>query len=312
MLLKSKIMNRLLKKFMRIVRRSNVFLTKLTNTILFLFTNKENKILINSWISFSFRKIRVNNWGDDINYWLLRELTGKQIFNISDMFSNWLPKNVDNIMPIGSIIEYLGNEDSVIWGSGAQNGPEKLEVTPKRVLAVRGPRTRELLLSKGIQCPEIYGDPSLLLCKIYKPSLEKKYRIGIIPHYVDSSNPIIKDFAKGRNDVIIINMNNYKRWQDIPDAINQCELIISSSLHGLIISDSYNIPNVWVSFSDKIKGGKFKYLDYFDSVGRKSRNPISIDNKEGFILALEEVSKWTPIRIDLTPLINCCPFPLNI
>lgn len=305
-------MNKLLNRIKNVVSRGITNLSKLVNTILFLLSSKEDKILINSWITFSFRRVKKNNWGDDINYWLLKELSGKKIFNISDMFSNWLPKNVECVMPIGSIIEYLGNESSIIWGSGAQNGSEKLEVTPKRVLAVRGPRTRELLLSKGIQCPEIYGDPSLLLCKIYKPSLEKKYRIGIIPHYVDSSNPIIKDFAKGRNDVIIINMNNYKRWQYIPDAINQCELIISSSLHGLIISDSYNIPNVWVSFSDKIKGGKFKYLDYFDSVGRKSRNPISIDNKEGFILALEEVSKWTPIRIDLTPLINCCPFPLNI
>ena len=287
------------------------FLTKLCKTISFLITRNNNKLLINSWISFSVKGINKNNWGDDINYWLLKELSGKKIFNIADMFTSWLPKEVANILPIGSIIEYLGNENSIIWGSGAQNGPEKIEFVPKQVLAVRGPKTREILISKGIQCPEVYGDPSLLLCKICKPKTHKKYKIGIIPHYVDALNPLITKFAENRDSVIIISMNKYKKWHEIPDRINECELILSSSLHGLIISDSYNVPNVWISFSDKIKGGMFKYLDYFASVGRVTKAPIHINTINDFFRANEESYKWSPININLKPLIESCPFSIS-
>lgn len=305
-------MNVLKRKYNRAFLLTDKFLAKLFNTISFLITRDKDKLLINSWISFSLKGIRKNNWGDDINYWLFKELSGKKIFNISDLFVNCLPKDITNILPIGSIIEYLGNENSIIWGSGAQNGVEKIDFKPKKILAVRGPKTRELLLSKGIQCPEIYGDPALLLSKIYKPSSKKKYKIGIIPHYVDFNNPLIKEFAESSNDITIISMNDYKNWQDIPDKINECEFILSSSLHGLIISDSYNVPNVWVSFSDRIKGGAFKYLDYFASVGRVTKESISINKIEDFINAQNELSKWRPISIDLNPLIKCCPFAINI
>ena len=40
--------------------------------------------------------------------------------------------------------------------------------------------------------------------------------------------------------------------------------IVSSSLHGLICSDAYNIPNLWLD-EYKLIEGDFKFKDYFVS-----------------------------------------------
>lgn len=288
------------------------FFKSLVHTIHFLTTRKDKRLLLNTWISVDGNKVKRNNWGDDINYWFLQELTDKIIFNYSDLIKWMLPKDESNLMAIGSIIESLCQSNSIIWGSGAMNGKIVLRSKPKKVLAVRGPLTRDLLLSKGIDCPQVYGDPALLLALYYHPKVKKKYKVGIIPHYVDLQNPIVKCFVDGNNDVLLINMKNYDNWHEIPDRINECELILSSSLHGLIISDSYNIPNVWVSFSEGlIGGGKFKFLDYFASVKRDDLNPIKIEEMADFQRAISEKNKWHKIHIDLKQLIDCCPFVIN-
>ncbi|MFD1079906.1 polysaccharide pyruvyl transferase family protein, partial [Longispora fulva] len=49
--------------------------------------------------------------------------------------------------------------------------------------------------------------------------------------------------------------------------ILECEKVLSTSLHGLIVAHAYGIPAVWVKMSDKIFGNDIKYADYLESVG---------------------------------------------
>ncbi len=179
----------------------------------------------------------------------------------------------DNYLLAGSILQWV-DKNSIVCGTGFLSSGGKVKEKPKKILAVRGKLTRQKLLDQGIDCPENYGDPGLLLSKMYpKPEPFEKWQLGIIPHYVDYDSKTVENLAK--QSIFIINILD--PLPSIIYQINQCERIISSSLHGLIFADSYGIPNKWVKLSDKIKGNGFKYRDYFSSCGREDTNPIEID-----------------------------------
>lgn len=75
---------------------------------------------------------------------------------------DWKPYG-NRLLGIGSIVHFAQTNDC-IWGTRVDgNVPdESMAFTDLDVRAVRGPLTRERLLGKGIDCPEIYGDPGLL------------------------------------------------------------------------------------------------------------------------------------------------------
>ena len=105
-----------------------------------------------------------------------------------------------------------------------------------------------------------------------------KYRIGIIPHVVDLHHPVIEEIRKEHADeILIIDLAHYDKWTDVIDQICSCERILSSSLHGIITSDAYQVPNCWIELTGKISGGHFKYYDYASSVDRQFDKPIRID-----------------------------------
>jgi hypothetical protein len=86
---------------------------------------------------------------------------------------------------------------------------------------------------------------------------------------------------------------------DPPDVviskISACKMIFSSSLHGLIVADSYSIPNYWIKLSDRLTGGDYKFKDYYSAIGKP---PVQADLEQIFndeyLESLYE--SWTPIR----------------
>jgi len=274
---------------------------------------KKNHIVVNGFFEpinhGSKASKRLRNWGDAVNYYLIKELSRKNIVDYKHSILSKI-KRKNNFLFVGSIITQLSNPKSIIWGSGVISDNEELNIKPEKVLAVRGPLTRNYLLKNNIPCPEVYGDPVLLMSKIYKPFKSIKYDLGIIPHHIDEEDVNLLRIMNNANVKIkIISLVTYSNWKSVINDICECNFIVSSSLHGLILADSYNIPNSWVLFSDKIMGDNFKYYDYYASV-KKEGFSFYITNETTIDDILNLKHKWSPPKIDLNPLIEACPFKI--
>ena len=250
-----------------------------------------------------------NNWGDDIGEVLVSFLTNRKLLYYRYALISRFIRHKDNYLIVGSIIPQFSKPDSIIWGSGVGESTYILRNRPKKVLAVRGPLTRKYLLERGVECPKIYGDPALLFPLFYKPRCQKKYKIGFIPHFLDQTKEFYDYINKIKNDeeVIFIDVRKYGCWQNFIDMICQCEFIISSSLHGLIIADAYGISNIWGQFTHVMEDGGFKFYDYFLSVNRIGMKPITVLDKEFNELLALKYEIIQP-KIDINPLLSVCPF----
>lgn len=271
----------------------------------------KNPLLISAWVTVRLGKVVARNWGDELNVHLLELLTGRKVLVTNA--SLWhINSQAKKYICIGSILGWYETNQSEIWGAGAMSENVVLKRKVERVNLVRGKYTRQLLLNIGIECPECYGDPALILSKLYTPKITRRYRMGIIPHYIEENQSYILEYVKSHTDVCLISMSNYNNWTDVIDKVASCDFIASSSLHGLIVSDSYGIPNLWVNFSEgKIKGCGFKFRDYFSSVKRnESQQPVRIrevkDLDKLYNLTMEEVYEGVEINYDA--IFNSCPF----
>lgn len=283
---------------------------KFINSVSYLFYR--DPIVITAWVNIRYGRIVPHNWGDDINIYLLELITGRKIIvkNQSLYHSRYYNGPVYNC--IGSTIGWYETCKTIIWGSGIIKNGTKLDNTPMKVCSVRGLETRKQLQRQGIECPCKYGDPALLISKYYQPQpSQKRYKLGIIPHYTELGNPLIKQFlSKHKNDVLLIDMANYKKWTDIPDKITSCDCIISSSLHGLIVADSYSVPNIWVTFSNLLYGGDFKFIDYFSSV-KRTEVKTYISTLEDLENIYTYPNPYNNAIIDYTSIASSAPFHLK-
>lgn len=200
------------------------------------------------------------NYGDVLGKYIVEKISSKRV-----VFTDPRKLNINNFwspiyVTIGSILTYV-NEKCVVWGSGIIS--LDIPVKKAKYLAVRGPQTRQYLTSFGYDVPEVYGDPAILLPQFYHPNITKAFKFGVVPHYNDYN--VVRQFYKTNDEVKVINLMTDDVEMTTREIL-ECEYIISSSLHGIIVAHAYNIPAIWVRFSDKLFGDNIKFIDYFESV----------------------------------------------
>ncbi len=206
------------------------------------------------------------NLGDSLGEVIIRFLLAQKGIDFDKPVSKTRHLNC-----VGSNI-FGSYQDSTIWGSGAcpyypyksMQFCQKLSRRKLDVRAVRGPLTRDVLMKLGFSCPEVYGDPAILMPRIYFPPFSKTCQMRkriVIPQFVCEQK--LRDEYPDEH-IVSMNTDDYK---SVIDEILSSEIVYSSSLHGIILAESYGIPAVF--FRGLKKSADFKYLDYYYSTGRK-------------------------------------------
>lgn len=223
---------------------------------LFSFLYRQKPLRLYWW---RYQESEHGNFGDEITRLIIEKNFHRKV--------EWAAPSEADLVATGSILDIALEEKKdnrpYIWGSGfieAKN--TSLSYEECLVVGVRG----KLTLSRITDIPEgahiSLGDPGLLADTLVKNNVitQKPYKLGIIPHYVDTSHKMIRKLEQ-LDDTIIIDPTS--DCLEVIKTIQSCESILSSSLHGLIVADSLGVPNLHLQLSDKLKGGDYKFRDYY-------------------------------------------------
>ena len=172
-----------------------------------------------------------------------------------------------DMLAAGSVLQWAKNRTTKthVWGSGIISDVSSFTSDNFEIHAIRGPKTLEKLGNMGGGC--VCGDPGLLASLVFnfERVRNKSVKIGLIPHRIHQKNPKINSLLEDKRFFFIdVNQSPDKVAADIVKS----DLVLSSSLHGLIFADSYNIPNLWFRLENKLIGDDFKFRDYFMSIER--------------------------------------------
>lgn len=273
----------------------------------------------------------IGNFGDELSTYVVEKLSKKQ-----PVFA----KNTDKFkfVAIGSLLNYdIVHSNSVVWGTGTLTR-NAVKIVPKifplnrsisslirrlmekkqniaNVLAVRGPLTRKALLAEGIPCPEVYGDPAIVMPRLYKPKANKKSKMGLIFHHSQESllnDDVLKKIDREGIKLIPIHRVGNEQIEDFIDEVFSCDKVFSTSLHGLIIAQVYGVPAQWL----KVEGEQIhsddshKFNDYFLGVNLKPQEPYIIKLTLENILKLSElpVSKSVISTTIVDKLLSVFPY----
>jgi pyruvyltransferase len=233
------------------------------------------------------------NFGDVLSQKLVERIVGGpvRIYKLEQ-------KPEKKLLAIGSLL-YFANNNDVLWGTGTNGKFTKkkdFKFTTLDVRAVRGPLTRKFLWETfRIKCPEIYGDPALLIPYFFpefKRRKKPKYDYIIIPHYSEEEL-----FPKDEWENVVYST---EPWNEVLSKILDSRFVISSSLHAIIVAEAYGIPArlFIVSNNEPL----FKYYDYYLGTNRPHFQ---------YATSVEEAMEMggePPFECDLKKLYEAFPF----
>lgn len=218
---------------------------------------RRNKSIFKNIFKRKHQNQNLNNFGD-----LLGPIIVRKVLEYKNK-SRYISSN--QFFTIGSIMHFAQSNDN-IWGTGVNGKVDSEEHTfdDLNVYSVRGPLSRKFLTERGINCPPLYGDPALLFRRFFP----EFYKNNIIRDVLVISNyrePTINNSSKYFKVISPLG-DPFK----IIDEISKSNLVISSSLHAIILAEVYGRSAILLKTK---KEHKFKYVDYLLGTGRDTYPP---------------------------------------
>ena len=257
---------------------------------------------INAYWYKSETEAHSSNWGDDVNQYIIAKMVGVELDQVVNN-----QEGRTRLKAIGSILHRDLKDGDILWGTGSIHNADLPKDLDIEIRAVRGPLTRNLLINNGYDCPDVYGDPALLMPDFYNPDIEPTHIVGIIPHVTEVDSPIFKSMLERHPELKFIDIR--LGHEEFIDELKTVKHVLSSSLHGLIAADAYNIPNAKIDIPGPgFKGDNWKYYDYFSSVGRF----ITMGNRLNMTTKLQDLTdaahwNYKFNRLNLEPLRKTFP-----
>lgn len=234
----------------------------------------------------AFWFIKVRNAGDLVTPYLLKQYGFTPVHT-------WPPKA--RLIGCGSLLRYLNEDyDGTILGTGFLRAGEANPLPKARILAVRGKKSRERI---GAPLMTPLGDPGLLMAKFCpNRTTQKKYTLGVLPHYVDKENVLIQSWLKRYpQETHFIDVQNTP--ESVMNEIARCQFILSTSLHGCIFADALKVPVIWPGIAGREAEREYKFADY-SSVFSKELKPAFLDGNEPLSKLLKLASAPAPEEVD--------------
>lgn len=214
------------------------------------------------------------NFGDELSRHVVEAATSRKVV--------WSAPDSAELVAVGSVLGLYAalGSGAAVWGSGIREPldteeGERLRIRLGPILAVRGHHTRDAL---GLPSTQALGDPGVLAPMFARPSAKLHKRPLVIPHFrawaSRSGRQTLRDLTNAGVDIAEPTLHPKTMISRITDS----SLVLTSSLHGLILGHSLGVPTQLVSWNGEGVGEPdFKYADYFSSIGEAvSRRSIEL------------------------------------
>lgn len=205
-------------------------------------------------------RFAIGNFGDEASREIVERITGRSCYFADDK------SRERRLLSIGSVLHRARNGDTV-WGSGVKGSAAALapDVKELSVHALRGPISYDFLRRRGFDLSKVTHlfDPAVVITGLdgewiaeQRLANPQRRAFGIVPHFKEEA--IYKKLYPQHVDRFITPDGNLR---SVISELLKYDLILSGSLHGIIVSEALGIPAIWL----RPQAGEdpLKYYDYY-------------------------------------------------
>jgi len=298
------------------------------------------------WLTYSpdFAGLRIGNFGDLLSPLLVAAFSGRPVRHVP--YGSLRTR----LVAIGTIGQRQRFGHSHVWGTGfggqgdgfrIARGWRRPAFTRLSATALRGPFTAAMLRAEGIAAPAVFGDPALLLPRLWPGAeVEKRHELGVFLHESEL-------IAASRDAVLLADFRprpEFRRYE-VPaglggivalyhtvvprsvagmraalDRLLRCRRVLSTGLHALVLAEAYGIPcaafdihagpHAMVAPEDDSQPLDHRMRDFYAGLGAP-RVPVFRTERhlptdwEAAIRFID--THWSPTAYDPAPLLSAFP-----